>query len=88
MKAGTFELTYLHADPEGDFIPKDKPCPFLETDNTCRVYHIRPKSCQSYPHTDSREGWERHAALSINTVVCPAAFKIVEEMRNLVEKRP
>ncbi|HOY95668.1 MAG TPA: YkgJ family cysteine cluster protein [Catalimonadaceae bacterium] len=83
MKAGVFESTYLVADSDGDFIPKSKPCPFLEPDNTCQVYELRPKSCRGYPHTDTKEGWERHALLAGNTVYCPAAYRIVNQIRAL-----
>lgn len=83
MKPGVFEATYLVADSDGDFIPKSKPCPFLDPDNTCQVYELRPKSCRGYPHTDSKEGWERHALLAGNTVYCPAAFRIVNQIRAL-----
>jgi Fe-S-cluster containining protein len=83
MKPGVFENKYLTADSEGDFIPSSRPCPFLNEDNTCQVYLIRPKSCRGYPHTDVKEGWERHKLMASNTVVCPAAFKIVERVRAL-----
>lgn len=28
------------------------PCPFLDSDNKCSVYHIRPKVCKIYPFID------------------------------------
>ncbi len=81
MKIGDFEKTYLVADPDGDLIPNQLPCPFLNEDNTCQVYEVRPKSCRSYPHTHSKEGWERPELLTKNTITCPAAFRIVEAIR-------
>jgi len=81
MKEGVFETTYLRADADGDFIPKTKPCPFLNEDNTCQVYELRPKSCRGYPHTDAKEGWERPAMMAGNTLVCPATYKIVEKIK-------
>jgi uncharacterized protein len=86
MKPGVFEATYLLTDADGDFIPKSKPCPFIETDNTCSVYEFRPKSCRGYPHTNTKEGWERHALLAGNTLFCPAAHKIVNKIRAITGK--
>lgn len=28
------------------------PCPFLDSDNKCNIYHIRPKVCKIYPFVD------------------------------------
>lgn len=81
MKPGELEARFLRADPEGDLVPNQIPCPFLNGDNTCQVYEVRPKSCRSYPHTDAKEGWGRPALLAKNTVTCPAAFHIVERMK-------
>lgn len=81
MKASEFELRYLKADTEGDFIPQTKPCPMLEADNRCRVYEVRPKSCRGYPHTDEKQGWERSQVLAGNARVCPAVFRMLEEIR-------
>lgn len=81
MKIGDFERTYLVSDKDGDLIPNQLPCPFLNSDNTCQVYEVRPKSCRSYPHTHAKEGWERPELLAKNTITCPAAFRIVEAIR-------
>ena len=81
MKISLFENQYLKSDADGDLVPNQLPCPFLNTDNTCQVYEVRPKSCRSFPHTHSKEGWERNNLLTKNTITCPAAFRIVEKMR-------
>lgn len=31
---------------------RETKCPFLLQNNTCEIYSIRPKGCQSYPRTD------------------------------------
>lgn len=28
------------------------PCPFLDSDNKCSIYHVRPKVCKIYPFVD------------------------------------
>lgn len=81
MKASQFEKQFLVADSDGDRVPNQIPCPFLNEDNTCKVYQVRPKSCRSYPHTDVKEGWERPDLMAKNTVTCPAAFMVVEKLR-------
>ena len=81
MAEREMELNYLKADADGDFVPMAKPCPFLNPDNHCRVYEVRPKSCRGFPHTDSPEAWSRPALLAGNAKACPAAFAIVEKFR-------
>ena len=82
LKPAEFELVYLRADNEGDYVPKSKPCPFLLPDNRCQVYDVRPKSCRGFPHTDNPEAWLRHSVMAGNAAACPAAFAIVEKFRN------
>ena len=81
QKPAELERLYLRADADGDFVPHSKPCPFLEPDNRCRVYEVRPKSCRGFPHTDNPEAWERHAIMAGNAAACPAAFAIAEKFR-------
>ena len=84
MKTGKFETTFLKPDHDGDLVPQQIPCPFLNPDYTCRVYEVRPKSCRNYPHTDTKEAWERPVLLAKNTITCPAAFQIVEKIKTLI----
>lgn len=77
----TFIRKYLIEDINGDLIMNGVPCTFLNEDNTCQVYEVRPKACRSYPHTDE-EGFGRRAKLNANnTVVCPAVFHIVNQLK-------
>lgn len=88
LKPGEFVERYLRLDEDGDYVLQQVPCPFLEADNSCRIYEIRPKACREYPHTD-RKKFHQIAGLTLkNTAICPAAFRIVEEMkRHLPEYR-
>jgi Fe-S-cluster containining protein len=81
MREADFEKTYLHADADGDYIPRTRPCPMLGEDNRCRVYDVRPRSCRGYPHTDEKQGWERSTVLAGNARVCPAVFRMLEIVR-------
>ena len=52
MKEGIFIETYLKLDNEGDYVVKSTPCPFLENDNHCSIYDVRPSDCERFPYTD------------------------------------
>lgn len=80
MKSSNFIDEYLHRDEEGDYVLNFSPCPFLGDDNKCLVYEDRPKACREYPHTN-RKNMQGILELSLkNTLVCPAVFKIFEQI--------
>jgi Fe-S-cluster containining protein len=85
MKPGTFIETYLRIDEEKDLVFKAAPCPFLESDNRCRIYEDRPTACREYPHTDRKR---IHQILDLtyrNTVVCPAVLQITERLKAVIK---
>lgn len=72
---------HLHLDSDGDYVYNSQPCPFLMADNYCSIYESRPKACREYPHTDRRK-FDQLLNLTLkNTYVCPATFRIVEQMK-------
>ncbi|MDR7128214.1 Fe-S-cluster containining protein [Algoriphagus sp. 4150] len=80
MKSSAFIDEYLHRDEEGDFVLNSSPCTFLGQDNKCLVYEDRPKACREYPHTNRKK---MHGILELslkNTLVCPAVFKIFQQI--------
>ncbi|WPR77981.1 YkgJ family cysteine cluster protein [Algoriphagus sp. NG3] len=80
MKSSAFIDEYLHRDEEGDFVLNAAPCTFLGADNKCLVYEDRPKACREYPHTNRKK---MHGILELslkNTLVCPAVFKIFQQI--------
>jgi len=80
LKPGDFVERYLRVDGDDDFVLQSSPCPFLGADNYCSVYEDRPKACREYPHTGQRK-FHSHIGITIrNTLVCPAAFKVVERL--------
>ena len=81
MKPSEFITTYLKIDTEGDYVLQSAPCPFLGSDNYCSVYEHRPRACREYPHTNRRKMQQILDLTYRNTLVCPAVFWIVEEMR-------
>jgi hypothetical protein len=80
MKEGDFIQTYLRLDEESDYINQKQPCQFLNTDNTCQVYDVRPSDCARYPYTDEDVLLKREALTLKNSEVCPAVFTILEKL--------
>ncbi len=82
----SFIRKYLLEDIDGGMVIQRVPCTFLNSDNSCQIYEVRPKACREYPHTDQK-GFHRRSKLNAqNTIVCPAAFEIVERLRLLQNK--
>lgn len=82
MKPGNFVKTYLKVDEDQDYVLQSSPCPFLESDNRCRIYEDRPAACREYPHTGKRNFHKFIGITQQNILYCPAAFRIVEDMMN------
>lgn len=87
MKPQQFIETYLHIDEDNDYVLQSVPCTFLGADNYCSIYEVRPKACREFPHTD-RKKFQQISNLTLkNVAICPAAFNIVEKMRELIDNR-
>jgi Fe-S-cluster containining protein len=81
QKPQQFIERYLRVDEDQDYVLKSVPCAFLDQDNTCFIYDVRPKACREFPHTD-RKKFQQITDLTLkNLSICPAAFNIVEEMK-------
>ncbi len=75
---------YLRIDEDQDYVLKSVPCNFLDNDNSCFIYDVRPKACLEFPHTD-RKKFNQITDLTLkNVAICPAAFNIVEEMKKKI----
>ncbi len=81
MKDHQFIKQYLRIDEDNDYVLKSVPCTFLSADNYCLIYDVRPKACKEFPHTD-RKKFQQISSLTLkNVAICPAAFNIVEKMK-------
>lgn len=81
LKPQQFIAQYLRIDEDQDYVLQQLPCHFLDTDNTCFIYEVRPKACREFPHTD-RKKFQQISNLTLqNVAICPAAFNIVEAMK-------
>jgi len=81
MKDHQFIEQFLRGDEDNDYVLKSVPCTFLGADNYCSIYDVRPKACREFPHTD-RKKFQQISNLTLkNVAICPAAFNIVEKMK-------
>ncbi len=79
MKQGDFVQKYIIIDSDGDYIFKTTPCVFLDEENYCKIYEVRPKACREYPHTDANKISLK--LMEKNIAVCPAVFEITERLK-------
>jgi Fe-S-cluster containining protein len=85
MKPQKFIMQFLQVDEENDYVLQELPCTFLGTDNLCVIYEVRPKACREFPHTDRKKFHQISNLTLKNVAICPAAFKIVEEMKKRIK---
>ncbi len=84
LSAKQFSKTYILQDFNGDKTFNIVPCRFLMDNNACSIYDIRPNSCRRYPHTDEKEYPKRTQLNVANTLICPAAYQILEKLRTKI----
>jgi len=85
ISAKDFMARYVTKDDDGDTVLNKTPCSFLETDNKCAIYEVRPFACKDYPHTN-RKKMQQILELTVkNTEICPAVVRILENMENSME---
>ncbi len=80
MKESVFIETYLRVDEDGDFVVKSTPCPFLDADNTCKIYEQRPSDCARFPYTDEDVFLKRPAITLKNSEFCPISYYVLERL--------
>ena len=84
LKPQQFIEQYLRIDEDRDYVLQQLPCLFLGSDNHCLIYEVRPKACAEFPHTN-RKDFHKISSLTLKNVgICPAAFRIVEEMKKRI----
>jgi uncharacterized protein len=81
QKPQQFIDQYLRIDEDNDYVLKSVPCSFLDPENACMIYEVRPKACREFPHTDRKKFHQITDLTLLNVAICPAAFHIVEEMK-------
>lgn len=81
QKPQQFISQYLEIDEDKDYVLQSVPCTFLDNENACMIYDVRPKACREFPHTD-RKKFQQITDLTLkNIAICPATYRIVEQMK-------
>ena len=71
----------------GNWLNKTTPCQFLDLEtNMCNVYEVRPADCSGFPHLTKKRMVDYLHIHKQNLDECPATFKLVERMNELVNK--
>lgn len=81
IKEVQFIEKYLFRDTDDFMAFKQTPCPFLDAENYCLIYNVRPKACADYPHTNRRKFIQIANLTLKNAEICPAVFEIVEKLK-------
>lgn len=81
QKPQQFIEQYLRMDEDQDYVLQSVPCAFLDHENACMIYEVRPKACREFPHTD-RKKFQQITDLTLKNIpICPATYNIIEEMK-------
>ncbi len=84
MSPSEFEDRYTKTDSDGDRVLNASPCRFLESDNKCSIYEVRPAACRQYPHSGDHLFFENLSHHKRNAKYCPALFEILKRMEEIV----
>ena len=87
LKPQQFISQYLRIDEDHDYVLQQVPCAFLNADNYCSIYDVRPKACREFPHTDRKKFHQISDLTLKNVAICPAAYNIVEEMKKIIRAK-
>ncbi|MBN2348555.1 MAG: YkgJ family cysteine cluster protein [Bacteroidales bacterium] len=85
IRYSEFVEKYVTIDEDNDYVFKETPCPMLDTENNCLVYHQRPKSCREYPHTDQKRFYQVLKKTYLNTFICPGVNQIVDGLKKIYQ---
>jgi Fe-S-cluster containining protein len=78
LRQSDFIGQYLRLDEDNDYVTQTQPCPFLERDNTCRIYEQRPSDCARFPYIGEDILVKKAALTTKNAEFCPAVQRALE----------
>ena len=81
LRPSKFTEKYLRVDEDKDYVLKSVPCTFLDKENICGIYDVRPKACKEFPHTNRKKQTQLLEITEKNVAVCPAVYDIVEKIK-------
>lgn len=89
MSTDEFKKKWLRKEPGvNTWINKTTPCQFLNLEtNMCNIYEVRPDDCSGFPHLTKKRMIDYIHVHKQNLDECPATFKMVKRMKELMEGR-
>lgn len=84
VKPGELVQRHLHLDADGHYVLNNAPCIFLDKENYCKIYTVRPQACREYPHTERKNIHQIMDLTYQNTSICPAVAHIVEKLKKVL----
>jgi len=82
LSENDFIEKYL-AEYDEDYKIRDKPCCFLDTDGSCRIYEIRPAVCRDFPYTNQPYRLYNMYGLLSFSEECPVVFEIIKRLKQI-----
>ena len=87
MTISQFKAKWLFKNREGEWMNVNQPCQFLDRKtNMCSIYEVRPADCAEFPHLTKKKVTEYIHVHKQNVQQCPATFKMVEKLMDLVRR--
>lgn len=86
LSTSDFKSNYVLVDEDGDTVFNVSPCRFLNPDNRCQIYAVRPRACREYPHTDHQQFLQNFKLHKQNALYCPAVFHLIHELEIKISK--
>lgn len=83
MSIADFKKQWLYKDKSGDWMNVKQPCQFLQADNMCSIYTVRPADCAGFPHLTKKKMVDYIHVHKQNVEYCPATYTFVEKMERL-----
>ena len=78
-----FSDKYTIIDNDGDLVMNASPCPFLQEDNKCSVYEVRPAACRLYPHSGEALFIKNKTHHKRNMKYCPGLMEIMDRLASV-----
>ncbi len=87
MSPKDFKAKWLHQDPDnGDWVNNLQPCQFLQPDNRCGIYEVRPLDCAEFPHHNKKPFDDYNETFIGNVPRCPATNELVVRLKKRLEQ--
>ncbi len=81
-----FVRKYVFEDINGELTMNNVPCPFLNEDNTCSIYEVRPETCRKYPHSEQK-GFKKILSYHKNNIsYCPITYSVFTDLLTNIKK--